>query len=48
MTIGNSDDHGYENPCGFAGTGITGMGAGDKIFTSDVPVPVLAGDGSVT
>ena len=43
-----SDDHGYENPCGFTGTGVTGTGAGDEIFTRDLPVPVWAGDGSVT
>ena len=41
-----SDDHGCDNPCGFAGTGVTG--AGHNILTCDVPVPVWAGDGSVT
>ena len=44
----SSDDHGYENPCGFTGTGVTGTGAGDEICTRDLPVPVWAGDGSVT
>jgi hypothetical protein len=32
----------------FAGTGSTDTGAGDQIVTRDIPVPVLAGDGSVT
>jgi hypothetical protein len=47
-TFRDSDVHGYENPCGFAGTGVTGTGTGDEIFTRDLPVPVWAGDGSVT
>ena len=43
-----SDAHGYRDPRGFTGTGVTGAGAGHQIFTRDVPVPVWAGDGSVT
>jgi hypothetical protein len=43
-----SDGHGNLNPCGIVGTGVTGMGTGEKKVTCDVPVPVLAGDGSVT
>jgi hypothetical protein len=43
-----SDGHGNVNPCGIAGTGVTGTGTGEKNITRDVPVPVLAGDGSVT
>jgi hypothetical protein len=43
-----SDDHGYDNPCGFAGTGVTGAGEGHNILTRDLPVPVWAGDGYVT
>jgi hypothetical protein len=39
---------GHGDGCGFAGTGVTGTGAGDKIFTRDLPVPIWAGDGSVT
>ncbi len=46
--IRTSDDHGCDNPCGFAGTGVTGAGVGHNILTRDVPVPVWAGDGSVT
>jgi hypothetical protein len=38
-----SDGHGFENPCGFAGTG-----AGDQIDTRDIPAPVPAGNGYVT
>jgi len=41
----SSDGHGFENPCGFAGTGLTGTGAGHQIVTRDIPVPVWAGDG---
>ena len=44
----HSDDHGCDNPCGFAGTGVTGAGEGHNILTRDLPVPVWAGDGSVT
>jgi len=44
----NSDGHGFENPCGFTGTGHAGTGAGDQIVTRDLPIPVWAGDGSVT
>ena len=40
-----SDGHGFENPCGFAGTGLTGTGVGHQIVTCDIPVPVWAGDG---
>ena len=43
-----SDGHGNANPCGIAGTGVTGMGTDEKKITCDVPVPVLVGDGSVT
>ena len=43
-----SDGHGNPDPCGIAGTGVTGMGTGEKKVTRDVPIPVLAGDGSVT
>jgi hypothetical protein len=43
-----SDDHRYENPCGFVGTGVMGMGMGYEIFTHDIPVPIWEGDGSVT
>ncbi len=43
-----SDVHGYWYPYGFAGTGVTGMGTGHEIFTHDIPIPVWAGDGSVT
>jgi len=43
-----SDGHGNVNPCGIAGTGVTGTGTGDQILIRDIPVPVLAGDGSVT
>ena len=44
----DSDAHGYRDPCGFMGTGVMGAGAGHQIFTRDVPIPVWAGDGSVT
>jgi len=35
-------------PCGFAGTGHAGTGAGDQIVIRDIPVPIWAGDGYVT
>ena len=38
-----SDGHGNANPCGIAGTGT-----GTNFLPRDVPVPVSAGDGSVT
>ncbi len=40
-----SDGHRFENPCRYAGTGLTGTGAGHQIVTRDIPVPVWAGDG---
>ena len=42
-----SDGHGNPDPCGIAGTGVTGTGMGEKKVTRDVPVPVLVGHGSV-
>ena len=33
---------------GFAGTGVTGMGADHQIFARDLPVPIWEGDGYVT
>ena len=46
--IMHSDGHGNPDPCGIVGTGVTGTGTGEKKVTRDVPVPILAGDGSVT
>jgi len=43
-----SDGHGIEIPCGVRGTGHYGTGTGEKNSPRDVPVPVWAGDGSVT
>jgi len=43
-----SDGHGNVNPCGIVGTGVTGTGTGEEKITHNVPVPVLAGDGSMT
>jgi hypothetical protein len=48
VPIPDSDGHGFENPCGFAGTGHAGTGTGDHFVTRDIPVPVPAGDGYVT
>ena len=43
-----SDAHGYRDLCGFTGTGVTGAGVGHQISIRDIPVPVWAGDRSVT
>jgi len=43
-----SDGHRFENPCGFAGMGHVGTGAGDQIVTRDIPVPIPVGNGYVT
>jgi hypothetical protein len=43
-----SDGHGYGDPRRVTGTGHCGTGTGVKTLPRDVPVPVWAGDGSVT
>ena len=43
-----SDGQGYVTLSRVMGTGYHGTGMGEKKITRNVPVPVLAGDGSVT
>jgi len=44
----SSDGHGYGDLLRVTGTGHYGTGMGVKFLPHDVPVPVWAGDGSVT